>query len=251
MSEIEVEAVEVVKPQPTALAIPDVGRLMELALAQGEGGVDALERLVGLQERVMDRQAENALTEALGAFQDDCPMIRQTKTAKIATASGGSYSFTYAPLDVIEATIRPHLRAHGLSYSFDSELDGAVLTVACHVRHRDGATVSATFASPIDTHAKMSGAQKAGAALTYNKRQALVAALGLTVTNADADAMGTADTGKKVDAGQVREIRELLKESGADIDRFLRFVGVGSLADIPASSFTMAATFLKQKMGGA
>lgn len=241
----EVEVTAVAVRQPTTLDVP---HLMELALAQGDGGVEALERLVGLQERVLDRQAENALSEAIGAFQDECPMIRQTKTAKIATRSGSSYAFTYAPLDEIERTIRPHLRVHGLSYTFDSRLDGATLTVVCQVRHRDGASVSSTFTCPIDTQAKMSGAQQTGAALTYAKRQALVSALGLTVTNADADAMGTADTGAKVSKEQLTELRRLLKESGADIDRFLRFVGVAGLAEIPASSFTMAATFLRQKI---
>ena len=131
---------------------------------------------------------------------------------------------------------------------WEARLDGQTLTVVCHVRHRDGAIVSATFSCPIDSSAKMSGAQKTGAALTYAKRQALVAALGLTVTNADADAMGTADTGEKVSKQQLAELRGLLKESGADIDRFLAFVGVKGLAEIPASSFTMAATFLRQKI---
>ena len=34
-------SVDVARHTPTALAMPDVGHLMELALGQGEGGVEA------------------------------------------------------------------------------------------------------------------------------------------------------------------------------------------------------------------
>lgn len=233
-----------------APALPDVGRLMEIALGQGADGVDALERLVGLQERVIARQAENALTDALGSFQDSCPMIPRTATAKIATKSGAAYSFRYSPLDVIAATIRPHLREHGLSYSFDSALDSGTLTVTCTVRHREGASVSSTFACPIESPSKTSDAQKTGAALTYAKRQSLTAALGLITTEADEDALGGAVTTEPIGEEQLATLTEYVEQIGPKLNlaKFCVWLGVGSLAELPASDYEKALNGLKAKL---
>ncbi len=233
---VEIEATVV----GTKLALPDVGHLMELALAQGEGGVAALERLVGLQEHVMRVQAENALSFALGNFQADCPHIPQSRTAKIATKGGGSYSFTYAPLNVVAKTIRPHLKAHGLSYSFDSTLDGNMMTVVCTVRHRDGATVSGSYTATTENSSGASATQKGGMAHTYAKRQSLADALGVITTNADADEAGDIVDTSPISADQLREIQQAIQKKDVDIDKFLEYVGVESLKDIPAAKFDVA-----------
>ncbi len=241
---VEIEASGAVEVH-TKLVLPDVGHLMELALGQGEGGVAALERLVGLQEHVMRVQAENALSFALGEFQADCPHIPQSRKASIATKGGGSYSFTYAPLDVVAKTIRPHLKTHGLSYSFDTTLEGSMMTVVCTVRHRDGATVSGSYTATTENSSGASATQKGGMAHTYAKRLALADALGVITTNADADEAGDNVDATPISADQLREIRQAVK--GVDIDRFLGYVGVSSLKDIPAASFGMAMRTLNAK----
>lgn len=232
-----------------ANGIPNVEGLMEMALTQGEGGVAALERLVELQERVMTRQAENALSDALATFQAECPQIRQSATAKIATKGGSSYSFSYAPLDEITRTIREPLQRNGLSYSWDSELTGNTLVCTCTVRHRDGASVASTFACPTESPSRTSEAQKTGAALTYAKRQSLVAALGLTTTSADEDALQSAPTGsvEPVEAEELTELRAMISDSGADIDRFLRFFEIATLDELPGNRLAEARKLLRAK----
>ena len=236
-------AVAVVQEAPVAL---NVGRLMEMALGQGPDGVEALERLVALQERTDDRNAQRALTLALGAFQAACPHIRQSKTAKIATKSGSNYNFTYAPLDEITRTIQPHLRAQELSFSFDSKTDGKEMHVVCRVSHSHGAYVESRFTCSTESESKRSAAQDAGAALTYAKRQALVAALGLTTTTADIDAIDAGDV-TPIDTDQLVELRNLLQTKDVDIDRFLALLAVESLDKIPAVQFKSAMTLLRAK----
>jgi hypothetical protein len=244
---IEVGTAVAEREPPRALALPDVGHLMEMALAHGQEGAEALERLVTLQERIMDRHAQNALSDALAAFQAECPQIRQSETAKIATKSGANYSFTYAPLDEITRTIRPALERHGLSYSWDSALDGPMLTVTCTVRHRDGATVSATFACPTDSMANISAAQKTGAALTYAKRQSITAVFGLSTTTADADAAGELLDSEPIDSDELAELQTLVDGAGADVRRMCAFFEVPALADLPASRLGEARKLLRAK----
>lgn len=227
--------------------IPNVEHLMEMALGQGEGGVAALERLVALQERVMTRQAENDLSHALAEFQAECPPIRQTKKASIATKGGGAYSFTYAPLDEVARVIKPHLRKHRLNYTFDSVLDGATMTVTCTVRHANGASVSGQFTCPTESNSGASAQQKTGIAHTYAKRQALASALGLITTNADADAAGSFASSEPITEKECATIRALIKQKGADIDRVLAFADEVSLAAISTEKYGMVVRMLEAK----
>ena len=230
--------------------MPDVGHLMELALAKGPEGVDALDRLLDLQFRIMGVQAERALSDALSGFRAECPPVPQSSTAKIATKGGGSYSFTYAPLDVIAKHVRPYAEKHGLSYSWTTEIgeNKGVLNVICEVRHRDGAITRSAFPAPIDSPANISAVQKVGGANTYAKRQSLTAALGIVTTTEDADAAGTATVeAVPINADQLSELQTIVREHGVNTKKFVKMFGVESLKDIPAAQFAAACALIRAK----
>lgn len=222
-----------------------VTSLVRLAIERGVD-VGVLERLVALQERVTERDARAAFFQALADFQDECPEIQKTKKAEIATSSGAKYSYTFAPLEAITRGIRPALKAHGLSYSWDVEPGGdGVLMVICVLRHIDGHQERARFPVPIESSAKMSGAQKNGAALTYGRRQSLIAVLGLTAAD-DTDAADPKDDTKITEA-QVADLDSLCTEVGADRPKFLKYMGVGSFSDIRACDYSRAVNALRHK----
>ena len=103
--------------------------------------------------------------------------------------------------------------------------------------------MTASFASPIDTAASMSGPQKVASALTYARRQSLVQVLGLTTTEPDTDAAST-DT---ITAEQVERLELMISESGADRQRFTRYLEVSELAEIRAVDFAAAVAALEAK----
>jgi hypothetical protein len=211
--------------------------------------VEVLERLVALQERVSERNARAAYFAALSAFQDECPEIHKSKKAKIATASGGSYEYTFAPLEEITRTIRPVLHRHGLAYSWTTEPgQNGALNVVCVLRHIDGHSESARFPVPTESPSKMSAAQKNGAALTYGRRQSLIAVLGLT-TSDDTDGAPAHEEDEDVflTTEQMDTIGARLDEVGADFQRFLTFMGVGALKEIKAGDYDKAIRALDRK----
>ena len=225
----------------------DVSSLVRLAVDKGVS-VEILERLVALQERVSDRAAESAMVNAIAEFQAECPSIRKSKKATIRTRSGISYSYTYASLDDIAQTIRPLLHKHGLSYTWDSTVEGGVMTVTCILRHVEGHSVTATFTAPTDTKADMSGAQRHGAALTYARRQSLVQVLGLTSADDDNDAPGAPDVDTEViSAEQVADIESLIQEVKASKHKFLEWLSVESLGAIPTARHEEAVAALERK----
>lgn len=205
--------------------------------------VEVLERLTALHERISARQAEAAFGGALAKFQAQCPSIPKSSRAQITTKSGVRYSYQYAELDEIARIIRPLLEQCGLSYTWDCTLDGEIVKCICTLRHSAGHAVTATFAAPIDSAASMSGPQRVASALTYGRRQALVQVLGLTMTEADTDDASPAT----ITTEQVEGLQQLIDESGADAQRFLRYMEVGGLSEIKAVDYAAAVAALEAK----
>ncbi len=221
-----------------------MAQLLELAINK-EVSADTLERLVALNERVMEKAAATEFFEAVNAFQSVCPSIRKNAKAH--------HNTTYASLDFIAIQIRPFLKRHGLTYGWDSELvapnaetgAGAIIKTTCTLRHISGHSETASFACPEDNSGSKSGAQATASALTYGKRQSLVQVLGLTTTDYDDDGAPPEErTVEKISESQAADLRSLMDEAKADEARFLKFFKVGSVDDLPKSELQKAIDML-------
>lgn len=243
---------DIVKTGPAVPAVADQGgveSILRLAVEKNLG-VEALERIVALHERMSERAAASEFNRAVAAFQAECPSIPKTSQAKITTRSGGEYGYRYAELDQIAKVVRPILEKHDLSYTWDSSMDTAGLVkCVCTLRHVAGHSQSATFVAPTDSSAAMSGAQKAAAALTFARRQSLIQVLGLTTTDPDTD--GASE--ERISEQQELEINDLVREAKADLSAFLKYMRAESIADIRARDYRKAVEGLKAKIrkGGA
>lgn len=225
--------------------------LMQLAIERlsGDNGpamVETLSRLVDLQERVEAKKAEREFNTAMATFQAECPPISKTSTAKITTRGGASFQYKYAELDEIADTIRPLLKSLGLSYSWDTAVTADQITVTCTVRHIGGHSAKSSFQCPTDTKADMSGAQKNGAAVTYAKRQSLIAVLGLTTTEADTDGAAPQNF-EKISRDQAANLMAMIDETKTDLARFLNFFDVADVSDLTTAQFGRAVAMLEGK----
>jgi len=226
--------------------VGSIQQLLQLAIEKGTG-FEALEKLVDLHERVTKREAALEFNRALTAFQAECPAIGKNKTAQIATRSGGSYSYQYAPLEEIARIVKPLLIKHGFSYGWASSVDGAMLTCICTLRHVNGHSESAPFTLPVDNPSAMSPQQKMGAALSFAQRKTLESVLGLNTTEEDSDGVAREVDPTPISDDQLTELEDLMEEIGADRARFLRFLAVPKLGDLPATRFQEAKNALKAK----
>lgn len=223
-----------------------IQQLLHLAIEKG-AGVDALEKLVGLHERVTAREAALEFARQLADFQANCPPIGKVKTADIMTRSGGKYSYTYAPLEEIVRVVKPLLVARGFSYGWDSDVTGAQLKVTATLRHVNGHFVTASFTLPIENASAMSPQQKVGAALTFAQRKTLESVLGLNTTEEDSDAVAREIDPTPITVDQVLELDDLITESGTNLPRFLKYLAVETLEQLPAARFAEAKAALQQK----
>ena len=162
--------------------------------------VEALEKLLGMRERLKAEQAREAFIDAMGAFQSECPTIPKTKVA-----GAGNYSYRYAPLEAIVAATSALRSKHGFSYRFDTRFEDnpPAQVVICIVSHREGHAEASEFRSPIDGGARMNVMQQSASALTYAKRYAFINAFGIVTGDEDNDAQ-TAGVPRQPDRGPSR-----------------------------------------------
>jgi len=237
-------------PGAVAVRTEPATQIVDILRIAIEGKVDVgtIERLVALKERSDAKFAATEMNLALAAFQSECPPIQKKSTAKITTKSGGQYAYKYAELDQIARVTRPLLTKHGLSYSWDSSLENDRISCTCTLRHVGGHFQTASFATSTKTESAMNDQQKVAAALTYARRQSLIQVLGLTTTDPDTDGGST----EKITEQQAMTVNDLVVDSGADLTKFLAYMGVASIAEISARDFHKAMTALKaKKKGGA
>jgi hypothetical protein len=118
------------------------------------------------------------------------------------------------------------------------------------LRHIDGHSERASFPVPVDTAAAMSDAQKNGAALTYGRRQSLIAVLGLTTADEDLDGVQGQRPEREVvrlTEAQVADLDALIDDVGANRAKFLRWLGVERLSDIAQTEYDRAIRALEDK----
>lgn len=141
-----------------------------------------------------------SLAEALAAFQAEAPTFNKSKTAKVETRTGGSYTYRYADLGDIVPVVGPLLAKHGLSWSAKvGSNDSGELVLRYVLRHssdqEDGDEM------PLGV-AKGCKPQELGSAITYMRRYAMTAQLNIaTEEDDDAQAAQGADRARRQSNG--------------------------------------------------
>ena len=105
-----------------------------------------------------------------------------TNPKKDGKANAGQYSYTYATLGAILDHVRPVLAAHGLAVMQNVTNDGDAVAVETILTHSGGGWISF---GPIKGKAPAAQWQAIGSAITYARRYALTAALGIAADDDD------------------------------------------------------------------
>ena len=115
--------------------------------------------------------------KALASFQQDCPVIHK---------GTNGHNYTYADFPTILEVINPLLKKHNLGFT-QLLIEDGLKTIIFHTISGEAIESNATI--PQITLRGMNEYQSFGSGITYYRRYALSAALGL-VTDKDTDASG-------------------------------------------------------------
>lgn len=132
-------------------------------------------------------EARTEWTKAFLAAQRELPDIQKTKTAKIDTKGGGSYSYKYADLPDVLSAVRPILNRHGLTVTQAVAGERGSVSVTTRIYHEAGHVEEF---GPIELGGG-SDARTAGSAITYARRYSLTAALGIATDDDDDGAVAS------------------------------------------------------------
>lgn len=117
------------------------------------------------------------LTAALAAAQGELPAIRKDNVAKISPGR----EYRYADLATVLAAVRPVLSKHGLALVQRTDIREGALVLMTELRHASGEVIDTLY--PVcATGARH---QEMGGALTYARRYALCALLGIAADDDD------------------------------------------------------------------
>lgn len=153
--------------------------------------IDKMERLLAMQERVMERNAKVAFTEALKTMQPLLPVI--TERGKIIIRDKNDQKkiiqeTSFARWEDINEAIRPLLNAHGFSLSFRTGMapDGKV-SVTAVLAHDAGHQEETTIHLPHDSSGSKNSVQAIGSSTSYGKRYTTMSLLNITSRGEDDD----------------------------------------------------------------
>jgi hypothetical protein len=173
------------------------------------------------------------LAGALSAFQGKCPEISKECTVKVQTRSGGAYSFQYASLDNIISSVRPVLSENGLAITQLTSLDGSLTTILMHSSGEYiGSRIKIAGAKLRDSNPNSDGMspQEYGSAITYMRRYAYTAILGLATEEDDDGNAASGNTAQKT-----TQPTKWLNQGTSEWKQAVEMLELGqSLADVKA-----------------
>lgn len=168
--------------------------LLSQAIDKGVS-VDTMERLLAMRRELKAEAATEAYNRAMASFQDECPIIKKTKTVR---TNSGTDAYSYAPIESIVKQVKSLIKKNGFSYTTRMELLAGGVKAIVRVTHELGHFEESPMEVPFGTKtAVMSGSQVAAAAQTFAKRYAFLNAFGILTGDDDNDAALTGKIAKE------------------------------------------------------
>lgn len=235
------------EPVPIQSETGAIISMIERAARDPAVDVDKLRQLMEMRQQVDRERAEREFDAAMADAQSKLRRIR-------ADANNPQTRSRYASYAALDRTLRPIYTDAGFALSFNTEPAAEnMVRVTCDLSHRSGHKRHYQIDMPADGKGAKGGdvmtkTHATGSAVTYGRRYLLQMIFNLAVGEDD-DGNAANDTGELVSAAQVEQLRELIVEVGADIPRFLKYIGVESLGDIRAKDFKRAVAALESKRG--
>ena len=223
--------------------------LMQMALTKGMD-LDKLEKLLEIQQKWEANEAKKEYFVAVAAFKENPPQVLKDKENSQFSKSGKKAM--YVSLGNLVKTVNPALGAHGLSASWEIGQAGKTIKVTCKLSHRNGHSESVTMTAPPDTsggNAK-NPIQQIKSTITYLKSVTFESVTGIAATeegNLDDDGNSAGDKNTFISKEREKTLTALIKAKEVDSGKFLKFMGVETLAKIPDGNFNKALQALKKK----
>jgi len=217
--------------------------VIEKIASNPDADIDKLQKMMDMQERIMDKNAEAAFNQAMVSALSEIPSFEEDTQG---------HNFKYASFESINKEVKPILAKHGLFVNFTTNFqDGGVMVTAI-ITHKDGHREQSTGLYPFDKSGSKNDIQAVGSAISYGKRYQQNALLNITTHGEDDDGFASQ---KKIDSNQINELNRGLLLCKETYHGVCEYIGVSKLSEIPTDKYSEAHQFISniiasQKHGG-
>lgn len=230
------------KKQKTEVVGNSPAEMIRMAVSGG-ADLEKLNSLLDLQMKWEQNEARKAYHRAMSDFKANPPKILKDRTVSYGA---GKASYRHASLANVCAQINEALSKHGLSASWKTSQNGQVM-VTCKITHSMGHSEETTLAAPSDTSGSKNAIQAIGSTITYLERYTLLALVGLATEDMDDDGIASGRPLDKISESQIGVLLDLIIATKTDQAKFLTYMKVDAIENIPASAYQKAFNALQTK----
>lgn len=233
---LEKRQAETVEPyQP-----PSVLEMIAQAARDPNVDVAKMRELLAMQKEIIGEERRIAYVEAMNRVQSKLPQFG--KTARVIVK--GTERSRYAPIEDIDAVLRPLCFEEGLSISDDvKSIDPKTILVVTKVSHKSGHFEEKTLPLPIDFSDFRSGSQSTVASVTLGKRH--LRKMHFNIVERGEDTNG--ETLEPITDEQAKDLYAALEEVKGDKGMFLHYMGVPSIEKILKRDLQKATASIEAK----
>jgi len=221
--------------------------LLERVALDPRAGLEKLERLAAMYERLKAKEAELVFNAAKGRILKKLAGIKIVKNRPVLSEIGNGKSqkglfeaFKYAPLEEIDKHLRPLLVEEEMDLSYSDEpWDGGGLFIRGRLKHLPSGHYEDSFMpAPPDTTGGKSNVQAVGSTNSFLRRYVTCNIFNIVVVGDDDDG-----NGGTIDEAQTKTIVELIKKAkvGPKFLKYMKAQSVEEAGSLEAAVATIAA----------
>lgn len=237
---VKQESLPVVSSETQAIMM-----MIERVVLNPEADMDKLDKMLDMQERILNRNAKQSFTADLAAMQAELPLVSK--------AGEGHNKSKYAKLEDINEAIRPTLQKYGFAVTFRVKQSDKSATITAILSHKLGHSEETDLVLPLDTSGSKNAVQAVGSTVSYGKRYALCALLNIS-TGDDTDgnaANNQPEESKTVSEKDMESLIVAAKLAGVDESYICKKAQIKSLHELPLARFAGAMNHLQKLAQGA
>lgn len=176
--------------------------------------------------------------------------VQATVEGAVKGRSNPAFKSKYADLTSVWEACREQLVTNGLTVvQFPGEMVDNRMTLTTQLSHESGEWMRATLSIPLTKV----DAQGYGSAVTYARRYALAAVVGVCPEDDDGNSASQRGPQRQEPARTISDdqrniLMTLASQAGADMKGFCTFFRIDALPDLPVGKFEQAKAMLEKKL---
>jgi hypothetical protein len=226
------------------VAVQESAMISIIAKAASDPNVDVakLEKLLDMQERIMEKQAEIE-------FNLDMNNLRVELPAVVKNKANSQTNSRYADLEAIQKVVSPLLSKYGFYDRYEDDFPSErIVGTTCEIVHKNGFSRKNRVQFTLDDvgikgTANKTATHATASSMTYGQRLSLCRALGVQIS---IDNDGNNDRAV-LPIEFAAELDLLIIETKADKVKFLQFMKTDSVQNILAKDYIKARKALEDK----